>query len=94
VSQDSFEEATSRVNIAIHDFDLEVRKALDQSTGNPIWAIVRLLHIYPLTKVNTTSDPFTQLATLHSPSEIVYMRALLAAIFEFSSRGSLRHSNE
>jgi len=30
--------------------------------------------------VNTTSDPFTQLATTHSPSQIAYFRALVAAI--------------
>jgi Nse1 non-SMC component of SMC5-6 complex len=33
-------------------------------------------------QVNTTSDAFTQLATMHSPSEIAYMRALLVAIFD------------
>jgi len=30
--------------------------------------------------VNTTSDPLAELATIHSPSEIAYFRALVAAI--------------
>jgi Nse1 non-SMC component of SMC5-6 complex len=41
--QDSFEEAVHRVNTAIHDLDLEIRKALSQKTGEPIWALVTLL---------------------------------------------------
>jgi hypothetical protein len=32
--------------------------------------------------VNTTSDAFSQLATTHTPSEIAYLRALLAAMFD------------
>ena len=32
--------------------------------------------------MNTTSDPFSQLATTHSLSEIAYLRALLTAIFD------------
>jgi hypothetical protein len=42
VDQDSFEEAVHRLNTAIHDFDLEIRKTLDQSNGRPLWAIVYL----------------------------------------------------
>src|SRR5271169_1727370 len=38
--QDSFEEAVSRLNTAISDFDLEIRKTLSQSNGSPLWAIV------------------------------------------------------
>jgi hypothetical protein len=51
-----------------------VRKTLDQTTGNPIWAIV-----------NTTSDSITQLATTHNASEIAYFRTLLSAIFDSSN---------
>jgi hypothetical protein len=43
--QDAFEETISRVNIAISDFDLEVRKALDQTTGSPLWAIVLSIQV-------------------------------------------------
>jgi len=68
------EEAVSRINHAIADFDFEVRKTLDQTTGNPIWAIV-----------NTTSDSITQLATAHNASEIAYFRTLLSAIFDTSN---------
>ena len=32
--------------------------------------------------MNTTSDPFSQLATTHSLSEIAYLRALLNAMFD------------
>jgi Nse1 non-SMC component of SMC5-6 complex len=42
VDQDSFEEAVHRLNTVIHDFDLEIRKTLDQSNGSPLWAIVYL----------------------------------------------------
>ena len=40
VDQDTFEEAVSRVNVAIHDFDFEIKKSLAQVNGNPLWAIV------------------------------------------------------
>jgi len=72
--QDSLEEAISRINHALSDFDYEIRKTFDQSTGNPVWAIV-----------NTTSDSLTQLATIHTPSEIAYFRTLLTAIFDTSN---------
>src|SRR5579862_150303 len=72
--QDSLEEAISRINHALSDFDYEIRKTFDQSTGNPVWAIV-----------NTTSDSLTQLATIHTPSEIGYFRTLLTAIFDTSN---------
>lgn len=68
------EEVVSRINTAIADFDLEVRKTFDQTTGTPIWAIV-----------NTTSDSMTQLATTHNASEIAYFRTLLSAIFDTSN---------
>jgi Nse1 non-SMC component of SMC5-6 complex len=42
VDQDTFEEAISRINVAIHDFDFEIRKALAQATGSPLYAIVFL----------------------------------------------------
>jgi hypothetical protein len=38
--QDSFEEAVAKINTAIHDFDLEIRKTLSQANGTPLWAIV------------------------------------------------------
>jgi len=38
--QDALEEAVARINAAIHDFDLEIRKALSQKDGVPLWALV------------------------------------------------------
>ena len=40
VDQDAFEEAVSRINVAIAAFDFEIRKSLAQTTGEPLWAIV------------------------------------------------------
>ena len=40
MDQDTFEEAVSRINVVIHDFDFEIKKALAQANGNPLWAIV------------------------------------------------------
>jgi hypothetical protein len=46
IDQDTFEEAVGRINVAISDFDLEVRKALGQADGTPLWAIVVFLALY------------------------------------------------
>lgn len=45
--QDAFEEAIARINKAIHDFDLEIRKTLAQKDGIPIWALVLTPLIHP-----------------------------------------------
>jgi hypothetical protein len=39
-SQDEFEEIVAQINVALADFDLEIRKCLVQATGQPLWAIV------------------------------------------------------
>ena len=39
-SQDEFEEIVAQINVALADFDLEIRKCLVQITGEPLWAIV------------------------------------------------------
>jgi hypothetical protein len=49
VDQDTFEEAVSRVNVAIHDFDFEIKKSLAQADGNPLWAIVLVPQGHSLT---------------------------------------------
>lgn len=38
--QDEFEEIIAQINVALADFDLEIRKCLVQTTGEPLWAIV------------------------------------------------------
>ena len=38
--QDEFEELVAQINVALADFDLEIRKCLVQATGQPLWAIV------------------------------------------------------
>ena len=38
--QDEFEEIIAQINVALADFDLEIRKCLVQATGQPLWAIV------------------------------------------------------
>lgn len=38
--QDEFEETVAQINVALADFDLEIRKCLVQATGEPLWAIV------------------------------------------------------
>ena len=38
--QDEFEETIAQINVALADFDLEIRKCLVQATGEPLWAIV------------------------------------------------------
>ncbi|KAH0543702.1 hypothetical protein FGG08_002018 [Glutinoglossum americanum] len=58
-------------NNAISFFDLEIRSMPSQVDRTRIWALV-----------NTTSDPMTQLATMHSADEISYLKRLLDAMFE------------
>jgi hypothetical protein len=36
----TFEEAVSRINVALSHFDINIRKSLSQTSGDPLWAIV------------------------------------------------------
>lgn len=56
---------------ALSHFDYEVRHAAHQVHKERVYALV-----------NTTSDPLTQLATLHTPDEIAFVKRLLDAMFE------------
>ncbi|ORY65033.1 Nse1 non-SMC component of SMC5-6 complex-domain-containing protein [Pseudomassariella vexata] len=56
---------------AVSHFDYEVRSTMHQKLKQRLWAIV-----------NTTSDPQTQLATLHTPDEIAFVKRVLDGMFE------------
>lgn len=58
------------INATISPFDLEFRSTLSQHDRSRIYALV-----------NTTSDPITQLATIHSPDEIAYVKRVLDDMF-------------
>jgi hypothetical protein len=65
-----------RLNTALSPFDFEIRSAVPQSLA----AAVAPARVYAL--VNTTSDALTQMATVHSPDEIAYVKRVLDAIFD------------
>ena len=71
VTEFDFNAFVSAVNIAISSYDLEIRSSHHQITRQRIYALV-----------NSTSDHVTQLATIHSPDEISYLKRLLDAMFE------------
>ncbi len=72
ITQSDFNSYVSSLNAAISQFDFEIRSTLPQtSPATRIYAFV-----------NTTSDPITQLATLHTPDEIAYVKRVLDGMFE------------
>lgn len=71
VTEADFNAYVSAINAAISPYDLEIRSAFHQITRQRVFALV-----------NSTSDPITQLATVHIPDEINYLKRLLDAIFE------------
>ncbi|KAI1172894.1 Nse1 non-SMC component of SMC5-6 complex-domain-containing protein [Nemania sp. FL0916] len=74
VTQEDFESFVSAASAAVSQFDLEVRSAMHQHRrrrGERVYALV-----------NTTSDPLTQLATLHTPDEIAFVKRVIDAMFE------------
>lgn len=58
-------------NTRISPFDLEIRSTFHQTTRKRVYALV-----------NSTSDPIIQLATLHTPDEIGFLKRVLDAMFE------------
>ncbi|KAL8729591.1 MAG: hypothetical protein Q9166_004671 [cf. Caloplaca sp. 2 TL-2023] len=58
-------------NTRISPFDLEIRSTFHQTTRKRVYAFV-----------NSTSDPIIQLATLHTPEEISFLKRVLDAMFE------------
>lgn len=71
VTQADFNSYISAANNAISPFDLEIRSTYHQSTRSRVYALV-----------NSTSDPITQLATIHTPDEISFLKRILDAMFE------------
>lgn len=71
VTEFDFNNYVSILNAAISSFDLEIRSTLHQQSRKRIFALV-----------NSTSDPLTQLATVHTADEISYVKRLLDAMFE------------
>ncbi|KAL1301803.1 hypothetical protein AAFC00_005995 [Neodothiora populina] len=69
----------SAVNAAISPFDLEVRSTVAQTAGLANATEERPERIYAL--VNTTSDAITQLATIHTPDEIAFVKRVLDEMF-------------
>ncbi|MDI1486105.1 MAG: hypothetical protein OHK93_004295 [Ramalina farinacea] len=71
VTEADFINYVTAANNAISSYDLEIRSTFHQTTRQRVYALV-----------NSTSDPLTQLATIHSADEISYLKRLLDAIFE------------
>ncbi|KAI0379811.1 Nse1 non-SMC component of SMC5-6 complex-domain-containing protein [Hypomontagnella monticulosa] len=71
VTREDFDSYVSAASAAISPLDMEIRSATHQVTKERIWALV-----------NTTSDPTTQLATLHSAEEIAFVRRVIDAMFD------------
>ena len=71
ITQADFNGYISAANNAISPFDLEIRSTYHQITRQRIYALV-----------NSTSDPITQLATIHTADEISYVKRVLDAMFE------------
>lgn len=58
-------------NTRISPFDLEIRSNFHQTTRKRVYAFV-----------NSSSDPITQLATIHTAEEISFLKRVLDAMFE------------
>lgn len=71
VTQDEFEDYIQCVRDKLTSFDFEIRTSYHQVTRDRIYALV-----------NTTSDALTQMATIHSPDDISYVKRLLDAMFD------------
>ncbi|KAI0860604.1 Nse1 non-SMC component of SMC5-6 complex-domain-containing protein [Xylaria cubensis] len=71
ITQEDFDSYVSAASAAISPFDLEIRSTMHQLRKERVYAVV-----------NTTSDPMTQLATLHSADEIAFVKRVIDAMFE------------
>ncbi|KAI0425216.1 Nse1 non-SMC component of SMC5-6 complex-domain-containing protein [Xylaria sp. FL1042] len=71
VTQADFNSYVSAASAALSPFDLEIRSMMHQTRKERVYALV-----------NTTSDPLTQLATLHSADEIAFVKRVIDAMFE------------
>jgi non-structural maintenance of chromosomes element 1 len=76
VTEHDFDAYLEAARGAVSHFDYEIRNTMHQVRKERVHALV-----------NTTSDPLTQLATLHSADEIAFVKRLLDAMFEtYNSR--------
>ncbi|KAL9101610.1 MAG: hypothetical protein Q9163_003149 [Psora crenata] len=71
ITEHDFRAYVSTANNAISPYDLEIRCTYHQITRQRIYALV-----------NSTSDPVTQLATIHTADEISYLKRILDAMFD------------
>ncbi|KAH6996514.1 Nse1 non-SMC component of SMC5-6 complex-domain-containing protein [Ilyonectria sp. MPI-CAGE-AT-0026] len=71
VTQQQFNEYIGIASEAVSLFDYEIRSTVHQVTKQRIYALV-----------NTTSDPQTQLATIHTPDELSFIKRVLDGMFE------------
>ena len=71
VTEADFNNFITAANYAISPFDLEIRSTFHQVTRKRVYALI-----------NSTSDDLTQLATIHTPDEISFLKRVLDAIFE------------
>ena len=71
VTQADFNSYINAANNAISAYDLEIRSTYHQTTRARVYALV-----------NSTSDPITQLATIHTADEISFLKRVLDAMFE------------
>lgn len=71
ITEDDFHEYIEVASGAASLFDYEIRSIVDQVTKQRVYALV-----------NTQSDPQTQLATVHSPEELAFLKRILDAMFD------------
>ncbi|KAI0502763.1 Nse1 non-SMC component of SMC5-6 complex-domain-containing protein [Xylaria bambusicola] len=71
ITQEDLDSYISAASDAISPFDLEIRSIMHQIRKERVYAVV-----------NTMSDALTQLATLHSPDEIAFVKRVIDAMFE------------
>ena len=71
ITEADFNSFISAANARISSFDLEIRSTFHQTTRKRVYALV-----------NLTSDPMTQLATIHTAEEINFVKRILDAMFE------------
>ncbi|KAH6659640.1 RING-like domain-containing protein [Truncatella angustata] len=71
LSQEVFAAYIAAAQEAVSHFDYEIRNTLHQVRKERVYAVV-----------NTTSDAMTQLATLHTPDQIAFVKRVIDAMFE------------
>lgn len=71
----------SAANAKLHALDMEIRQCRDQLCGGTVFVLV-----------NTVSDEWSQLATLHKAEEIALMKVLLEEMFEANNQGHAKES--